>query len=131
MNKEIPVWEINGMKLPFDCDDLDTMKKYKEALIRLDTNAKKINQSDRIAYIESYCNVYFMFYDEVFGEGTANKIFNGKVNMRLCDDVYEEFLRFIGKGVVAAEQVRKNRINKYLGIVNKPKKKKNHAKLSH
>lgn len=88
---------VNGVKLPDpDVGDLAFLEKY-EALN--DYIAKKSAEIDKNARrseaVRIQCNLVFEFFDTLFGEGTARKIFGEKVNLKTCIDAYEEAIKGI------------------------------------
>lgn len=83
---------INGVTIPDpDVGDLEFLEKYEA---QNDVIVTKLNEMDkdirRSEAVRTQCTLVFEFFDAVFGEGTAKKIFGEKVNLKTCIDAYEE-----------------------------------------
>ena len=83
---------VNGVNLPDpDVGDLEFLEKYEA---QNDIITKKMSEMDknvrRSEAVRIQCTLVFDFFDAVFGEGTAQKIFGEKVNLKTCIDAYEE-----------------------------------------
>ena len=91
-------WEINGLKLELDLEDASTADRYAQALICL--KSEKITQvKDEFnagEYIRAYCKAFRSFYNNLFGTGTAERIFAEiPDNIRKYNEVYESLLEFV------------------------------------
>lgn len=130
--KNMPVWKINGLSLPFnfDFDDFESMERY-EAIFK-NMNKKTLemkNCKSRTEGIKIYCDAFFEAFDRLFGEGTADKLFHGKYNMKACDSVYEQYIKFVSECVTATDQNRIQKFQRYLG--KKPADHKRNKKSYH
>ena len=93
-------WKINGGRFAFDFDDLECMDRYEAACKEMQRRSEEAPKFEsRQEFIRYYCESFFAFYDAIFGAGTADQIFNGRYNMDLCDQVYDEFLGWVTKSV--------------------------------
>ena len=108
---DLYIWEINGVRLEVDAEDAEFMERYKRAedLMKIsDTEAKT-----ELEAIREYCLKYRIFYDNLFGEGTSEKIFNGiPDNRRKYDDIFIKLL----------ERMMEQRIQSKLRLVGAMKK---------
>ncbi|MCR0349337.1 hypothetical protein DWW36_12330 [Erysipelotrichaceae bacterium AF15-26LB] len=121
---KIPEWEINGVKLPFDFDDLDTMERYKKALAQMNKDAKTvIVEGDRAEIIKSHYDIFSKVYDTIFGEGTSEKIFKGKANLRQCFETYDNFVEFVKQCRNRSDNAYNQRMQKYIGKDKRNKRK--------
>lgn len=131
--KNVPVWKINGLSLPFkfDFDDFDSMERYESIFKNMDKKTLEMkNCKSRTEGIKIYCDAFFEAFDRLFGEGTADKLFHGKYNMKACDCVYEQYIKFVSECVTATDQNRIQKFQRYLGKKpsdHKHKKKPYHA----
>lgn len=97
---------INNVTLPdLDVADALEMERFETAndnvlnkMKQLDTNGKR-----RSELIRAQCTAVFEFFEEVFGNGTAKKVFGESVNLTTCINAYE--------GVIVAV----NRLDKAVG----------------
>ncbi|MGN0491253.1 MAG: DUF6673 family protein [Ruminococcus sp.] len=83
---------INNVELPdIDVSDALVMENYEAAH---DKVAKKMNNLDvngkrRSELLRIQCEAVFEFFEDVFGEGTAKKVFGESVNLTTCLNAYE------------------------------------------
>ena len=101
-------WEINGVSLEFDIEDADNAEKYQKAFEKFGETEKIITSSEinSADFIREYCKMFRNLYDDIFGEGTSDKIFSKiKDNSRKYDEIYAQFVDFIsGQSLKAAER---------------------------
>ena len=79
------LWKFNNVEVEADFTDAAFMEKFENAYDIMSEELKhvqKIGKQSEI--IRSYCEVFFGFFDRVFGEGTHNKLFGDKVSIDLC-----------------------------------------------
>lgn len=103
-------YELNGVILEINMNDADFVEKYTAAFETMQNEAKEIQkvgkQSDML---RSYCNAFYHLFDNIFGIGTGQKLFNGKHDSEICEDTYEKFLSICREQVEASKK-RKARI---------------------
>lgn len=82
-----------------DVADALEMERYEKAndtvsekMKQLDTNGKRRSELIRIQ-----CTAIFEFFDDVFGEGTAKKVFGESVNLTTCINAYEGVIVAVNK----------------------------------
>lgn len=76
---------ILGVELEYDFFDADLLDKYEDANQRVKDRIQEPTQYEGLRTGDSLrlqCNIVNDFFDEVFGEGTAEKIFHGKSNIK-------------------------------------------------
>ena len=91
---------INNVTLPdIDVADALEMERFEKAndnvsdkMKQLDTNGKR-----RSELIREQCSAIFDFFDEVFGNGTAKKVFGDSVNLTTCINAYESVIVAVNK----------------------------------
>ena len=91
---------INNVTLQdIDVADALEMERYEKAndtvsakMKQLDTNGKRRSELIRIQ-----CTAIFEFFDDVFGEGTAKKVFGESVNLTTCINAYEGVIVAVNK----------------------------------
>lgn len=88
--------QILGKQLPdLDLAELETaeslekhLNKYAEITTRnADANISRTDQ------IKAICDVTYETFDNLFGAGTANQVFEGRNNMMLCYKAMTELIR--------------------------------------
>ncbi len=86
---------LNGKEYELDLFDVDVMEHYETATLN---SAKKMiemgKSKDKCQKLSDVmkigCDIIFDFFDNVFGKGTAENIFDGKRNYKLCLNTYKE-----------------------------------------
>lgn len=75
---------INNVKLEGDLMDADFMEKFETAMVKMRDSAleaKRQSFSTAAANYRAQCEVVNTCFDEIFGAGTAVKLFGGKMNV--------------------------------------------------
>lgn len=110
MSQNDYTWEYNGESYELDLDDLETSERFENAIDILTKREKEMTKDGKLSTtIRGYCAMYYEFFDNIFGEGSANKIFEGKTNARLCEEVY--FNSFIPFAKKQGDKMRSRRQN--------------------
>lgn len=107
-------WKYNNVELEIDMEDVGFQERYENAFNIMEEEEKKIKKDGKVSEItKAYCNLFWNLFDNIFGSGTADKLFEGKVNSRLCDECYDSFLSFCKAQVVQVGKKRAQRLSKY------------------
>ena len=113
-------YKINNVELEIDMDDYEFQKKYEDAFDILGEEEKELQKVGKKSEITlGYCKMFYHLFDNIFGEGTGVKLFNGKYNLRVINETYDEFLQICSKQAKESRESTDRLINKY-----KPKKPK-------
>lgn len=75
---------INGIKLEGNLMDADFMEKFESSMIKMRDSAqakKRETFPTAAANYRAQCEVVNTCFDEIFGDGTAQKLFGGKMNV--------------------------------------------------
>lgn len=105
------LWKWNDVEMEVDLEDVDFQEKYEKAFNIMEREEKNILKQGSLSEItKSYCMLFWNLFDNIFGDGTADKLFNGKKNSGLCEQCYESFLNFCEKQI---EEINKRRIKKF------------------
>lgn len=83
---------INGSELEFDALDADTVEAYEKALENVNVSVERIQSEKDIKLSDSIrqqCEAVFDFFDDVFGDGTSDILFDGHCNLNNCLDAFE------------------------------------------
>ena len=84
-------FEINGVKLSLDLDDLnvaDKVEKAVEAVKDKATEAQKAGVTDYVGAGKKVCEYVEECFNSVFGDGTSEKLFNGQLKFREHIDAF-------------------------------------------
>lgn len=89
---------INGYEIEADLTDADLIEKIEQGVNKIYEEAEKLKQLDKdneittAEGIRQECKILKDFFDYVFGDGTSEKIFNGKDSLNLCLKAYEDVI---------------------------------------
>lgn len=107
------MWEINGISLECDIEDIETAEKIENALKKMSTT-EIIKTDSLVEAIRQHCNIIKQVFIDIFGVETTENIFKDiKLNRRLYTDVLYSFYDFISEQKQAMVR-RSNAINKYI-----------------
>jgi hypothetical protein len=86
--------KILGIELDFDFADADDLERYEKALPKTQEDLSNIKWNEQKASlsVRQFCDVIFLFFDEIFGDGTSQKMFNGKRNYQKCLNAFKEIM---------------------------------------
>lgn len=90
------IWKYNDIELEFDLGDIDSQKRYEEALDKMDEAEKKLPKTGKRSEIsEAYCNMFFNLFDDLFGDGTGKRLLGENRNVRIAEECYFSFVEFV------------------------------------
>lgn len=79
-------FKFGNFETEIDTSDFDFMQTFEARCMETAAEVGKVSQEGkRSETIKAISDIYFAFFDALFGEGTSERLFNGRVNMRLCD----------------------------------------------
>lgn len=113
---EYKIWEINGLSLELDLGDVDVLERYENALELMQEERKAIPKDAKASQnARATCEIIWRTFDRIFGEGTAEKIFDGvKMNPYIYLDVLADFVDFATEQKVKDAQKLAERTIKYI-----------------
>ena len=83
---------VLGVELELDIFDVDEYERYEKEVREVDRKVNRSPEADKYKTnaekLRYQCTVVKEFFDAVFGEGTAEKLFHGKNNIRDCTSAY-------------------------------------------
>lgn len=121
---------INGVNLPdIDVADALAMERYEHAHDNVakamdDLHPEGKRQSE---LIRAQCTAVFNFFDEVFGDGTAKKLFGESVNLTTCLIAYEDVIKAINALGAKLGNMYKGKAN----AINNNRRGKKHKQYNH
>ena len=83
--------KICGQELELDLFDADVIEVYEKSMdkvVKRAEESKKHTELSNAEGIREMCGIVKDFFDEVFGEGTSEKLFKGKNNLAVCMDAF-------------------------------------------
>lgn len=83
--------KINGVEFEFDAFDAEDVEKAEKEMKKVHVSLKSAPRNlDRIGLIKYTVKSVGECFDNIFGSGSAEKIFKGKTNMKLAMKYFEE-----------------------------------------
>lgn len=92
--------KICGQELELDLFDADVMEVYEksmEKIVKKNEELKVRTDLSNADGMRETCKNVKAFFDELFGEGTAEKLFKGKNNLAICMDAFAIVVAEAGK----------------------------------
>jgi hypothetical protein len=103
--------KINGYELEVDFTDadfIDKIEKYaKEVSEQVELTKRK--EMGMAEFIRKECEIVRNFFDNVFGKGTAKKIFGNKYSLSICISTFQQFI----EAKLSQQKELEEIINKY------------------
>lgn len=83
------MFKINDVELELDLMDVDEKERFEDCFNAMNDTVqeatKNIKEGDsESVYMRKICEAVIDFFDDLFGEGTSNEIFEGRVNIKKC-----------------------------------------------
>ena len=108
------LYKIDDVELDIDMEDYDFQVKYEKAFDQLEQDEKELQKIGRASEVtKSYCEMFNRLFDNIFGDGTSTKLFDGKYNMSKTEQVYSEFIGICAEQVRLMNERRTKLANKY------------------
>lgn len=97
---------INGVELELNIFEANQAEMFEDANKRvLEEIRKVINASTGSESIKLFCDVVYDFFDDVFGEGTGDQVFEGRLDMLECLEAYTEVIEYSKEGNKKANEL--------------------------
>lgn len=108
------LWKWNDVELEVDMEDVEFLERYEAAFKKMEESEKTLQKTgNHSEIVKRYCQMFYELFDDLFGNGTGERLFCGKMNSRICEECYDSFLTECKKGILAAVERRNNRMNKF------------------
>ena len=105
--------KINGVELNLDIYDPDVLEKCQNEFENVIKESKKGSQvSSPSEAIRSQCNIIKNCFDNLFEEGTAQKIFGDKTNLLDCLNAFENLANEVNKQMNKISKYKSKKLNK-------------------
>nr|DAG81550.1 MAG TPA: tail assembly chaperone [Caudoviricetes sp.] len=107
-------WKWNDVELEIDMDDVEFLERYEKVFESIEPREKNLEKVGKISEItREYCLLFYDIFDGIFGEGTSEKLFDGKMNLRVCEECYDSFISVCEKEINAVNKRRNSVVSKY------------------
>lgn len=108
------LWKWNNVELEIDFEDAEFAKKYEDAFRLMEKKEKELQKAGTLSgIISDYCMMFYQLFDGIFGDGTGEKLFSGKKNVRICEECYDSFISECKKQVELVNKRRDAMLNRY------------------
>lgn len=85
---------LNGVELEFDFYDADQIEVFEDAIDRAGVEINKaLDAKKQSQLIRGVCQATINMLDEIFGEGTANDVFQGETNFKKSIEVFNSLVK--------------------------------------
>lgn len=100
------LYTINGVSFEYDEMDLVNLELYRSELERLKNGAygvdvDKVDDAAALSFIREQCEAVLDFFDCVVGEGTAERLFGPRRNIREILGAFNDFQSAVAKNLAA------------------------------
>lgn len=113
-------WKINDLEFEVLLDDADFVERYESAFSKLEEKEKCLQKTGKASdIVRGYCKMFYELFDDIFGKGTGDKLFKGRMSASLCEEVYESFIEHCSNEAKRIAMRKQEMLNKY-----KPKRGK-------
>lgn len=107
--------EINGVQLDIDMGDVAFIERYEKAFEKMEENEAKVPKTGTTTdRAKAFVSIFYELFDDIFGEGTGNAIFDGKCNIRMCLDAYDDFLEICKSQIDETNKSMAKKYGKYM-----------------
>lgn len=108
------LYKINDVELEIDLEDYDFQKRYEEAFEKMEMEENTLQKAGKASEItRSYCQMFHNLFDAIFGDGTSDRLFEGKYNISQTNEVYNEFISICSAQAKKARSDMEKMANKY------------------
>ena len=94
-------FEINGVELEFDIYDADTYDAYEKSVEEVKKISEKANNTETqkhfSTYIREFSSAVKKHYDEIFGDGTGEKVCSEKDSLVIASKAFTALAREVAR----------------------------------
>ena len=117
----ISMWEYHGRKWELDLEEYETALRYQRALETMAGEERRLKEglaSGDAAFqgpegIRMYVEMIRRFFAGLLGQEAVEALFEGRCNVRECDEAYLSLMEYL-RGQVEEARARKERFLAYL-----------------
>lgn len=91
------LWKFEDFEAEIDLTDVDVVETLELAQEKISDEFKKVPADGKTSEIyKSQIRCFTVFFDTIFGDGTTEKIMQGKRNLGKCLEAADSFYSFVG-----------------------------------
>lgn len=108
------MWKWNEVELPINMGDAGFQEKYEQAFKNMEKTELELEKVGMLSNItKQYCQMFYKFFDDVYGNGTGEKLFEGRMDMLEIDMAYDSWIKLCAKDVDMINKKRAALYGKY------------------
>lgn len=109
------LWKVReGLEFDIQMDDVEFQERYEDAFEKMGETEKVLQKTGKLSEISrGYCEMFYNLFDDIFGAGSGEKIFDGRKNTTLCDEIYDSFIEHCSSEAKRINAARQKIVNKY------------------
>ena len=105
------IWKWNEIALPINMGDGNFQEKYERAFKKLEATELELNKVGMLSGItKQYCQMFYQLFDDIYGNGTGEKLFEGRMDVLEIDTAYDSWIKLCAKDV---DMINKKRVSLY------------------
>lgn len=107
-------WKWNDVALEIDMGDVNFQERFESAFEHMSDSENSLVKEGKLSDItRAYCKLFYDLFDDIFGKGTGEKLFDCKFSSTVCEDCYDSFIAFCNNQTVQINKKRAQRFAKY------------------
>lgn len=108
------LWKFNNVELEIDMADVEFQEKYEKAFDKMSAAEKNLKKTGKLSELSrGYCDMFYNLFDDLFGPGTSEKMFQKRYNVRDCDKAYDSFMKECKRQVTEINKSRARIYGRY------------------
>ena len=81
------LWKWNDVELEIDMEDYDFLQKYEKAFDVMGVYEEELKKTGtRSGIVTEYCDMFYLLFDAIFGDGTGERLFLGHRHVRIGEE---------------------------------------------
>lgn len=112
--RESAIWRYNGQEMYLDLTDVETVEHYEQVVQNMGNGMNNLpKDGSQSSILRAYCELLRGVFDDMFGEGTAEKLFGDRLNATEITEAYESFLAFVSEQGQQVTNIQNRIVNRY------------------
>lgn len=108
------LWKWNDVELEIDMEDVDFLERYENAFANMENKENELAKTGKNSEIaREYCKMFYNLFDEIFGPDTGKELLGEKMNVRICEECYTDFIAECQKCVIESNKRKNAMMNKF------------------
>lgn len=99
------IYNINGVAVEYDTFDTVNMELFINELERVQKETEALPTKDVTAYMKGMCELVRDFFDTIIEEGTSEKCFGPRSNLKAIVFAYGDFVRRVAEEMASIKDI--------------------------